>query len=75
MSVCTVICSTSVQSAFPAVVACYAVFLNRNCAPDITRQQQLTFNYMGNRLLRLQIFLQSGFQGLIVQELVNLGLQ
>ena len=41
----------SVQSAFPAVVACYAVFLNLSCALDVTRQQQLTFNCMGNRLL------------------------
>ena len=37
----------SVKSAFPAVVACYAKFLNL----DITRQQQLSFNCMGNRLL------------------------
>ena len=42
----TVICCASVQSAFSAVVACYAVFLNLICAPDITRQQQLTFNCM-----------------------------
>ena len=54
----------SPQSAFQAVVACYAVFLNQNCALDITRQQQLTFNCMGNRLLGLQMFLRSSFQGL-----------
>ena len=54
----------SVQSAFPAVVACYAMILNLSCALDITRQQQLTFNYMGNRLLGLQMFLRSSFQGL-----------
>ena len=54
----------SVQSAFPAVVACYAVFLNLSCALDITRQQHLTFNCMGNRLLGLQMFLRSSFQGL-----------
>ena len=50
----------SVQPVFPAVVACYAMF----CALDITRQQQLTFNCMGNRLLGLQMFLRSSFQGL-----------
>ena len=57
---------TSVQSDFPAVVACYAMFLNLSCALNITRQQQLTFNYMGNRLLAigLQMFLRSSFQGL-----------
>ena len=27
----------SEQSAFPAVVACYAMFLNLSCALDITR--------------------------------------
>ena len=54
----------SVQSAFPAVVACYAVFLNLSCALDITRQQQLTFNCMGNRLIGLQMFLRSSFQRL-----------
>ena len=52
------------QSAFPAVVACYAMFLNLSCAPDITRQQQLAFNCMGNRLLGLQMFLRSSLQGL-----------
>ena len=46
----------SVQSAFPAVVVCYAMFLNLSCALDITREQQLTFNCMDNRLLGLQIF-------------------
>ena len=70
----TVICCASVQSAFPAVVACYAVFLNLSCSLDIMRQQQLTFNCMGNRLLGLQMFLRSSFQGLIVQKWVNLGL-
>ena len=35
-------CAT-VQSAFPAVVACYAMFLNLSSAADIARQQQLTF--------------------------------
>ena len=54
----------SVQSAFPAVVACYVMFLNLSCGLDITRQQQLTFNFMGNRLLGLQMFLQSSLQGL-----------
>ena len=49
----------SVQSNFQAVVACYAC-----CALDITRQQQLTFTCMGNRLLGLQMFLRSSFQGL-----------
>ena len=49
--------SASLQSAFQAVVACYAMFLNLSCALDITRQQQLTFNCMGNRLLGLQMFL------------------
>ena len=44
------------QSAFQAVVACYAMFLNLSCALDVTRQQQLTFYCMGNRLLGLQIF-------------------
>ena len=44
----------SLQSAFQAVVARYAMFLNLSCALDITRQQQLTFNCMGNRLLGLQ---------------------
>ena len=51
----------SVQSAFPAVVACYAMFLNLSCALDITRRKQLTFNCMGNRLLGLQMFLRSSF--------------
>ena len=37
----------SVQSAFPAVVACYAMFLNLSCAPDIARQQQLSFQGLG----------------------------
>ena len=54
----------SVQSAFPAIVTCYAVFSNLSCALDITRQQQLTFNCMGNRLLGLQMFLRSSFQDL-----------
>ena len=55
---------TSVQSAFPAVIACCAMFLNLICALDIARQRQLTFNCMGNRLLGLQMFLRSSFQGL-----------
>ena len=46
-------CCASVQSAFPAVVACYAMVLNLSCALDIMRQQQLTVNCMGNRLLGL----------------------
>ena len=54
----------SVQSAFPAVVACYAVFLNLSCALDIMRQQKLTFNCMGKRLLGLQMFLRFSFQDL-----------
>ena len=54
----------SVQSAFPADVACYAMFLNLSCSLDITKQQELTFNCMGSRLLGLQMFLQSSFQGL-----------
>ena len=54
----------SVQSAFQALIACYAMFLNLRCALDITRQQQLTFNCMGNRLLGLEMFLRSSFQGL-----------
>ena len=33
----------SVQSAFPAVVACYAMFLNKSCALDITRQHATNF--------------------------------
>ena len=40
----------SVQPAFPAIVACYAMFFNLSCALDITRQQQLTFICLGNRL-------------------------
>ena len=52
----------SVQSAFPAVVAFYVMFLNLSCALDITRQQQLTFNFMGNRLLGQQMFIRSSFQ-------------
>ena len=51
----------SLQSAFQAVVACYAMFLNLSCAVHIMRQQQLTFNCMGNRLLGLQMFLRSIF--------------
>ena len=54
----------SVQSGFPEVVACYAIFLNLSCALDIARQQQLTFNCMGNMLLGIQMFLRSSFQGL-----------
>ena len=50
---------TSLQSAFPAVVACYAMFLNLSCTLEITRQQQLTFNCMGNGLLGLQMFFRS----------------
>ena len=59
------------QSAFPAVVACFAMFLNLSCALDITREQQLTFNCMGNRLLKLQMFLRSRFQGLAYCSLPN----
>ena len=54
----------SCASVHPAVVACYAMFLNLSCALDVTRQQQLPFNCMGNRLLGLQMFLRSSFQGL-----------
>ena len=57
-------CCASVQSAFPAVVACYAMFLHLSCALDVMKQQQLTFNYIGNRLLGLQMFLRSSFQAL-----------
>ena len=53
----TVICCASVQSAFPVVVAFYAMFLNLSYALDIMRQQQVTFNCMGKRLLELQMFL------------------
>ena len=49
----------SVQSAFQAVIARYAMLLNLSCAPDITRQQQLTINCMGKWLLGLQMFLRS----------------
>ena len=51
----------SVQSAFTAAVACYAMFLNLSCTLDITRQQQLTLNCMSNGLLELQMFLRSSF--------------
>ena len=53
----------SVQFAFPAVVASYAMILNLSCALDIVRQQQLTINCMGNMLLGLQMFLRSTFAG------------
>ena len=54
----------SMQSAFPAVVARYAMLLNLSCALDIMRQQTLTVNCIGNRLLGLQMFLRSSLQGL-----------
>ena len=60
----------SVQSSVLAAVACYAVFLYHSCALDITRQQQLTFNCMGNRLLGLQMFLRSCFQGWVNLDLL-----
>ena len=37
----------SVQSAFPAAVASYAMFLNLSCALDIATQQQLSFQGLG----------------------------
>ena len=36
-----VICCASVQSVFPAVLACYAMSLNLSCALDIMRQELL----------------------------------
>ena len=35
--------------------------------------EQPTYNCIGNKLLGLQMFLRSGFQGLIIQKWVTLG--